>query len=136
MTSVLSTIFVCSVNPMVWPNFMSRVKTLGKIYLVPSLSNNLRSCAVAIVAGVKATALSALSTAATSHCSSLTYLLIVKQVSIDPEAPCFGDENICQYGYGICGSIVMVWKIRLKRNSSTGRRSGILKSTFTFPVQP
>ncbi len=32
---------VCSVNLVAWPNFLSGIKTSGKTYLVPSISNKL-----------------------------------------------------------------------------------------------
>ncbi len=59
----------------------------------------------------------------------------MERVSIRREATYVGDENICQYGYGICGAVVRVWKMGLQWNSSSRRDSEVLESYFTFPVQ-
>ncbi len=69
---------------------------------IPCLSNNLCTCAVAIVAEVKAAASPASFAAATNQWSSLAYLQILERISVRREAPYVGDENIYQYGYGIC----------------------------------
>ena len=116
-------------------NIVDIIQNLGVDHPISGLSNNLRSCAVAIVGEVKATFSSALFTAAKNQWSSLAYLHIMERVSISRKATYVGDENICQYGYGICGLRVRIWKMGLKRNRSKRRKSEILDSYFTFPVQ-
>ena len=59
----------------------------------------------------------------------------MERVSISREASYVGDENICQYGYGICGLRVRIWKMGLQWNRSKRQQSEILDSYFTFPVQ-
>ena len=70
---------------------------------MPGVSDNLLCCAVAIVAEVKATSSSASFAAAKSQWSSLAYLEIMGRILISREATYVGDENICRYGYCICG---------------------------------
>ena len=115
--------------------FVADIQMAGKTHPIPGLSNNLCCCAVAIVAEVKATPSLASIAAAKNQWSSLAYLQMMERVSIRREATYVGDEDICQYGYGICGLEIRVWKMGLKWNSSKGPKSEILKSYFTFPVQ-
>ena len=114
---------------------VGKILSLGVDHPIPGLSNHLRGCAVATGAEVKATFSSASFTAAKNQWSSLAYLQIMERVSISREATYVGDENICQYGYGICGLKVRVWKMGLKWNRSKRRKLEILDSYFTFPVQ-
>ena len=102
---------------------------------VPCLSNNRLTCAVAIVAEVKATFSQTSVAAAKNQWSSLAYLQMMERISISREAPYVGDKNICQYGYGICGLRIVIWRMGLKWNRSKGRPSEVLKNYFTFPVE-
>ena len=111
------------------------MKVHGKLSHPPCFSNNLRSCAVALVAEVKATASKASFAAAKNQWSSLAYVQLMERVSITREKPYVGDEDIYQYGDGICGLEIMIWNMSLMWNSSEGRDSEILENYFTFPVQ-
>lgn len=51
------------------------------------------------------------------------------------EASYVDDENICQYGYGICGLTIHLWKMDIKLNSGERRESEIMPTCYTFPFQ-
>lgn len=102
---------------------------------VPCLSSNSPTCAVAIVAEVKANSLQTSFAAAKNQWSSLAYLQIMERTSICREKSYVGDENICQYGYLICGLKIVIWKMGLKWNRGKNRLSEILDSYFTFPTR-
>ena len=50
---------------------------------------------------------------------------MMEQISISREKPYVCDENICQYGYGICGLEIYVWKMGLKLNKNTGQQDEV-----------
>ena len=54
----------------------------------------------------------------------------MERISISREAPYVGDENIYQYGYGICGLHIMVWQMGLQWHSSKGRTFVWALSTY------
>ncbi len=95
---------------------LSSIQLHGKSSPIPCLSNNPCSCAVAIVAEVKATA------SAKNQWSSLAYLQVLERILASREATYIGDENICQYGYGICGLKILVWQMALEWNRSKGQK--------------
>lgn len=101
---------------------------------VPCLSNNCFTYAVAIAAKVIAIFSLISVVAAKNQWSSLVYLQIMKQISVSREILYFGDKNICQYGYVICGLKIVIWRMGLKQNKNKGQASKILKNYFTFPV--
>ena len=113
----------------------SKIKLIGNSFSVPCVSNNLRSCAVAIAVEVKATASTASILAAKNQWKALAYMQLKERVSINREKSYVGDENICQYGYGICGLEIIIWKMSLQWNRSKHRDSEILEQHFTFPVE-
>ena len=102
---------------------------------VPCLSSNPSTCGVAIVAEVKANSLQTSFAAAKNQWSSLAYLQIMERISICREKSYVGDENICQYGYLICGLNITICKMGLKWNRSENLPSEVLESYFTFPTQ-
>ena len=107
---------------------METIQRCGKVHLVPSLSNNLHSCAVAIVAEVEATSPRISFAAARIQWISLAYLQIMERVLIIREAPYVVDENVCHYGYGICGLQINALDDETPvENSSKSRKSEILK---------
>ena len=65
----------------------------------PCLSNDWRSCAVAIVAEAKATALPAAEALAKIQWKSVAYLQIMDRISIARGATYADNKNIYQYGY-------------------------------------
>ena len=113
------------------PNF----RLMSKVYSISGIYQNFCSCAVALAAEVKATSSPQSFTAAKSQWSSLAYLQIMERISIRRKATYVGDENICQYGYCICGLSLRVWKMGLQLNNTDRRQSEILPKYFTFPVQ-
>ena len=113
----------------------SKIKLIGNSFSVPCVSNNLRSCAVAIAVEVKATASTASILAAKNQWKALAYMQLKERVSINREKSYVGDENICQYGYGICGLEIIIWKMSLQWNRSKHRDSEVLEQDFTFPVE-
>ena len=115
--------------------YVKLIQTLTDSFSIPGVSDNSYYCAVAIVAEVKATSSARSFTAAKSQWSSLAYLQIMERISIRREADYVGDENICQYGYLICGLKIQVWKMGLQVNITDRRKSEILPKYFTFPVQ-
>ena len=115
--------------------FRHDIEMTARDFPIPGLSNDLLCCAVAIVAEAKPDSSPASVTAARNQWSSLAYLHMMERVSISREETYVGDEDICQYGYGICGLQVSVWKMGLQWNSSKGRKSEVLEKYFTFPVQ-
>ena len=127
-------VFAASLN---WfgGHVQSKIRVHGNVSPLPCVCNNLRSCAVAIVAEAKATASSASFAAAKNQWSSLAYVQLMERMSISRETPYVGDENICQYGYGICGLEIIIWKMSLQWNRSKHRKSEILEKYFTFPIQ-
>lgn len=89
-----------------------KIRKISQLFgTVPCVSNGGRTCAVAIVAGVKATASPTSLVAARDQWSSLVYLQIMERVSIRREAYYVGDEDICQYGYCICGLNVTIFSL-------------------------
>ena len=103
---------------------------------LPGFSSDCSSCAVAITAEVKAICSPASVAAAFNQWSVLAYTQMMDRISVIREATYVGDENICQYGYGICGLVIRVWKMSLKRNKGTRRGSEVLNRHYlTFPVQ-
>ena len=100
----------------------------------PGLSNNLRSCAAAIVAEVKATASPKSFLAARNQWCSMAYTQLMQRVSITREEAYVGDENICQFGYLICGLYIKILKMNLAWNVRR-RKSDILERAYNFPVQ-
>ena len=102
---------------------------------VPCLSSNSPTCGVAIVAEVKANSLQTSFAAAKNQWSSLAYLQIMERTSICREKSYVGDENICQYGYLICGLRITIYKMGLKWNRGENLPSELLDSYFTFPIQ-
>ena len=117
------------------PGVIKAIRDAGDGNPIPCFSSNLRSCAVAIIAEVKATSSIASSAAARNQWSSLAYTHMMERISIRREATYVGDENICQYGYCICGLKIWVWKMSLKWNKGAKRRSEVLNYYFTFPLQ-
>ena len=103
-------------------------------FRLPCLSNDLRSCAVAIVAEAKANSLPASRSVAKIQWSSVAYLQIMDRISIAREATYADDENICQYGYIICGLTISVWKMSLRLNIVERRQSDVLSKYFSFPI--
>lgn len=115
--------------------YIEDILKLNSMCSIPGIADNSYYCAVAIVAEVKATSSQRAFTAAKSQWSSLAYLQIMERISIRRDADYVGDENICQYGYLLCGLIVQVWKMRLQSTTTDRRKSEILPKYFTFPVQ-
>lgn len=76
----------------------AEISTDMRISDIPRLSNNRLTCAVAIVAEVKATASPTSMVAAKNQWSSIAYPQMMERISISREAPYVGDENIYQYG--------------------------------------
>lgn len=111
-----------------------QLATAGK-FRFPCLSNDLRCCAVAIVAEAKATALPAARTLARIQWKSVAYLEIMDRISIARGATYADDENICQYGYLICGLSISVWKMSLRLDTGERRQSDVLSEYFSFPTQ-
>ena len=104
-------------------------------FRLPCLSNDLQSCAVAIVAEAKATASPASRNLAKIQWSSVAYLQIMDRISIARRAPYADDKNMCQYGYIICGLSIIVWKMSLRLNIVEPSQSDVLSEYFTFPIQ-
>ncbi len=102
---------------------------------VPCLSSNFPTCGVAIVAEVKVNSLQTSFADAKNQWSLLAYLQIMEQTSICREKSYVGDENICQYGYLICGLKITIWKMRLRWNRGKNLPSEVLDNYFTFPTQ-
>ncbi|MCJ1345292.1 hypothetical protein MMC31_003498 [Peltigera leucophlebia] len=115
--------------------YVQSIRKLTDSFSIPGISDNSYYCAVAIVAEVKATSSPRSFTAAKSQWSSLAYLQILERISIRREANYVGDENICQYGYLLCGLRIQVWKMGLQLTITDRRKSEILPKYFTFPVQ-
>ena len=93
-----------------------KIRSYGISYGLPGFSDNLRSCAVAIVAEVKATSSQPSLLAAKNQWSMMAYTQLMQRVSITREETYVGDENICQYGYVICGLDIRIWKMSLALN--------------------
>lgn len=104
-------------------------------FRIPCISNDLRSCAVAIIAEAKAIASTGSNALAKIQWSSLSYMQIMDRISIAREATYADDENICQYGYLIRGLSVSVWKMSLRLNIAERRESDVLDEYFSFPIQ-
>lgn len=104
-------------------------------FCFPCLSNDLRSCTVAIVAEAKANSTTSSRFVAKTQWSSVAYLQIMDRISIARKAPYADNKNICQYGYLICGLDITVWKMSLRLNIIKRRQSDVLSEYFTFPIQ-
>ena len=115
--------------------FQDNIRTISEDHSISGISDNLCFCAVAIAAEVKATSSPRSLIAAKSQWSSLAYLQIMERISIRREATYVDDENICQYGYCICGLDLRVWKMGLQLNVTDRQTSEILPKYYTFPVQ-
>lgn len=115
--------------------FPDNIRTISEDHSLSGISDNLCSCTVAIAAEVKATSSPRSFTAAKSQWSSLAYLQIMERISIRREATNVDDENICRYGYCICGLGLRVWKMMLQLNITDCQQSEILPKYYTFPVQ-
>lgn len=102
---------------------------------VPCLSSNFPTCEVAISAEVKANSLQTSFADAKNQWSLLAYLQIMEQTSICREKSYVGNENICQYGYLICGLKITIWKMGLRWNCGKNLPLEVLDSYFTFPTQ-
>ena len=102
-------VFAASLN---WfgKRVQSKIKTASRSFPVPCVSNNLRSCAVPIAVEAKAAASSASLIAAKNQWKGLAYMQLKERVLITRETSYVGDENICQYGYGICGLEIHIWR--------------------------
>lgn len=96
----------------------------------PCLSNDQQSCAVVIVAEAKASSSQASRSAVKVQWSLAAYLQIMDQISIAREATYADSENICQYGYLICGLNVSVWKMSLRLNTVKRRQFDVLNEYF------
>ena len=101
---------------------------------LPCFSTDRRSCAVAIVAEAKANDTPSALSAARAQWSSVAYLQIMDRISIAREAPYADDENICQYGYLICGLVIIILKMSLRLNKAKRRQSDVLNEYFSFPI--
>lgn len=83
-----------------------------------------------IVVEAKASSLQASCSAAKVQWSLAAYLQIMDRISIAHEATYADNENICQYGYLICGLNVSVWKMSLRLNTVKRRQSDVLNEYF------
>ena len=106
--------------------FQDKIRTISEDHSISGISDNLCFCAVAIAAEVKATSSPRSLIAAKSQWSSLAYLQIMERISIRREATYVDDENICQYGYCICGLGLRVLKMGLQLNVTDRQTSEIL----------
>ena len=102
--------------------------------VLPGFSNNNSSFAVAIVAEAKITSSEASFLAAQNQWSIMAYTQLMQRISITREETYVGDENICQYGYLICGLQIKIWKMSLVLNHRR-RASDILDGAYNFPVE-
>lgn len=103
-------------------------------FRLPCISNDLRSCAVAIIVEAKAIASPASNALAKIQWSSVAYMQIMDRISIAREATYADNENICQYGYLIRGLTVSVRKMSLWLNIAERRQSDVLNEYFSFPI--
>lgn len=114
----------------------TRVRIVGmtaNTFRFPCLSHDQHSCAVAIIAEAKANSSQASRSAAKVQWSLAAYLQIMNRISIAREATYADDENICQYGYLICGLDISVWKMSLRLNTVKRRQSDGLNKYFSIP---
>ena len=102
--------------------------------VLPGFSNNNSSFAVAIVAEVKLNSSEPSFLAARNQWSIMAYTQLMQRISITREETYVGDENICQYGYLICGLQIKIWKMSLVLNHRR-RESDILDGAYNFPVE-
>ena len=112
----------------------NQIQNHSQLSIFPGVSHNLHTCATAIVAEAKATNNPNSMLAATNEWCSMAYAQLMQRVSIRREEAYVGDENICQFGYIVCGLTIKILKMNIAWNDSR-RESDILERAYDFPVR-